>query len=60
MNLLVHLALILLAFEEIGLFNVIFWERKAGFGKLMKNVCDAGFSQKRGRNAALGPPFQTL
>jgi len=29
---------------EIGLFNVFYWERKAGFWKLMKNVLDAGFS----------------
>ena len=26
----------------------------------MKNVQDAGFSRKRGRNAGSGPPFQTL
>ena len=50
----------LLAFVEIRLFNVFFWERKAGFGKLMKNVRDAGFSRKRGGNAGSGPPFQTL
>ena len=46
----------LLAFVEIRLFNVFFWERKAGFGKLMKNVRDAGFSRKRGGNAGPGPP----
>ena len=50
----------LLAFVEIRLFNVFFWERKAVFGKLMKNVGDAGFSRKRGGNAGSGPPFQTL
>ena len=33
----------LLAFVEIRLINVFLWERKAGFGKLMKNVWDAGF-----------------
>ena len=33
----------LLAFVEIRLINVFLWERKAGFGKLMKNVRDAGF-----------------
>ena len=32
----------LLAFVEIRLFNVFLWERKAGFGKLMKNVRVAG------------------
>ena len=36
-----------LAFVEIRLFNVFFWDRKAGFGKLMKNV----------RNAGTGPPL---
>ena len=45
----------LLAFVEIRLFNVFFWERKAVFGKLMKNVGDAGFSRKRGGNAGSGP-----
>ena len=50
----------LLAFVEIRLFNVFLWERKAGFGKLMKNVRDAGFLRKRGRKAGSGPPFQTL
>ena len=33
----------LLAFVEIRFFNVFFWERKTGFGILMKNVRDAGF-----------------
>ena len=33
----------LLAFVEIRLINVFLWGRKAGFGKLMKNVRDAGF-----------------
>ena len=47
----------LLAFVEIRLFNVFFWERKAVFGKLMKNVGDAGFSRKRGGNAGSGPPL---
>ena len=46
----------LLAFVEIRLFNVFFWERKAGFGKLMKNVRNAVFSPKRGGNAGSGPP----
>ena len=46
-----------LAFVKIRLFNVFFWERKAGFGKLMKNVRNAGFSRKRGRNAGSGPPL---
>ena len=32
----------LLAFVEIRLFNVFFWERKTVFGKLMKKVGDAG------------------
>ena len=50
----------LLASVEIRLFNVFFWERKAGFGKLMKNLRDAGFSRKRGGNAGSGPPFQTV
>ena len=50
----------LLAFVEIRLFNVFLWERKAGFGKLLTNVRDAGFSRKRGGNAGSGPPFQTL
>ena len=27
------------------------------FGKLMKNVGDAGFSRKRGGNAGSGPPL---
>ena len=49
--------LYLLAFVEIRLFKVFFWERKAGFGKLMKNLRDAGFSRKRGRNAGSGPPL---
>ena len=35
-------------------------QRKAGFGKLMKSVRDAGFSPKRGENAGSGSPFQTL
>ena len=47
----------LLAFVEIRLFNVFFWERKAGFGKMVKNVRDTGFSQKRGGNAGSGPPL---
>ena len=47
----------LLAFVEIRLFNVFLWERKAGFGKLMKNVRDAGFSRKRGGNAGSGSPL---
>ena len=47
----------LLAFVEIRLFNIFFWERKAVFGKLMKNVGDAGFSRKRGGNAGSGPPL---
>ena len=50
----------LLAFVEIRLFNVFFWGKKAVFGKLMKNVGDAGFSRKRGGNVGSGPPFQTL
>jgi len=49
--------LYLLAFVEIRPFNVFFWERKAGFGKLMKNVRDAGFSRKTGGNAGSGPPL---
>ena len=47
----------LLAFVQIRLFNVFFWERKAGFGKLMKKVRDGGFSRKRGGNAGWGPPL---
>ena len=47
----------LLDFVEIRLLNVFFWERKAVFGKLMKNVGDAGFSRKRGGNAGSGPPL---
>ena len=47
----------LLAFVEIRLFNVFLWERKAGFGKLMKKVRDAGFSRKRGGNAGSRPPL---
>ena len=47
----------LLASVEIRLFNVFFWERKARFGKLMKNVRDAGFSRKTGGNAGSGPPL---
>ena len=47
----------LLAFVEIRLFNVFLWEKKAVFGKLMKNVGDAGFSRKRGGNAGSGPPL---
>ena len=39
----------LLAFVEIRLFNVFFWERKAGFGKLMKNVRNA----KKGRECGI-------
>ena len=46
----------LLAFVEIRLFNVFFWERKAGFGKLMKNVRDAGFSRKRERECGIRIP----
>ena len=52
-----HLSFILLAFVEIRLFNAFFWERKAVFGKLMKNVGDAGFSRKTGGNAGSGPPL---
>ena len=52
-----HLKTALLAFVEIRLLNVFFWERKAGFGKLMKNVQNAGFSRKKGGNAGSGPPF---
>ena len=37
--------------------NVFFSERKAEFGKLMKNVRDAGFSRKRGGNAGSGSPL---
>ena len=47
----------LLAFVEIRLFTVFFLERKAVFGKLMKNVGDVGFSRKRGQNAGSGPPL---
>ena len=50
----------LLAIVEIRLFNVFFWKRKAVFGKLMKNVRDAGLSRKRGGNAGSGPRFQSL
>ena len=46
----------LLAFVEMRLFNVFFWERKAGFGKLMKNVRDAGFSRKKGREYGIRTP----
>ena len=46
----------LLAFVEIRLFNVFFWERKAVFGKLVKNLGDAEFSWKRGGNAGSDPP----
>jgi len=46
----------LLAFVEIRLFNEFLWEKKkAGFGKLIKNMRDAGFSQKRGGNAGSRP-----
>ena len=47
----------LLAFVKIGLFNVFFWQRKAEFGKLMKNVRDSGLSRKRDENAGSGPPL---
>ena len=47
----------LLAFKESRLFNVFFWERKAAFGKLMKNVRDARVARKRGGNAGSGPPL---
>ena len=50
----------LLAFVEIRLFNVSFWERKAGFRKLMKNVRDTGFSRKRAGMRDQDPPFPTL
>jgi len=46
----------LLAFVEIRHFDIFFWERKAGFGKLMKNVWDARFLRKRGGNVGSGPP----
>ena len=36
---------------------IMYQERKAGFGKLMRNVQDAGFSRKRGGNAGSGPPL---
>ena len=48
---------LLLAFVEIRLFNVFFWERKARFRKLMKNARDAGFSRKGGGNAGPGLPL---
>ena len=35
-------------------------KKKAVFGKVMKNVGDAGFSRKRAGNAGSGPPLQTL
>ena len=36
-------------------------KEKAVFGKLIKNVGDAGFSRKRDGNAGSGPPpFHTL
>ena len=47
----------LLSFVEIALFNVFFWERKAGCRKLMKNVRDAGFSWKTSGNAGAGHPL---
>ena len=47
----------LLAFVEIRFFNVFFLERKAVFGKLMKNMGDAGFLRKRGQNVGSGPPL---
>ena len=50
----------LLAFVEIILFNVFLWERKAGFGKLMKNMRDAGFWRKGAGMRDQDPPFQTL
>ena len=34
---------------------MIFLGRKAGFGKMVKNVRDAGFSRKRVWNAGSGP-----
>ena len=37
----------LIAFVEIRLFNVFFWERKTRFKKLMKNVHNVVFSRKR-------------
>ena len=46
----------LLAFVEIRLFNVFFWESKAVFRKLMKNMGDTGFTRKRGGNEGSGPP----
>ena len=46
----------LLAFVQIRPSNVFFWERKAGFGKLMKHVRDAALSRKRGGNAESAPP----
>ena len=56
----------LLAFVEIRLSNVFFWETKPGFGIVMKKVRDAGISRKWSGNAESRPPpppppsFQTL
>ena len=51
----------LLAFVEIfRLFNVFFWQRKVGFGKLMKNVRDADSREKGAEMRDRDPPFQTL
>ena len=47
----------LLPSVEVRLLKVFFWERKAGFGKMVKNVWDTGFSRKRVGNAGSGPPL---
>ena len=53
----INIHLTFISFFEIRLFNALFWERKAGFGKLMKNVRDARFTRKRGGNAGSGLPL---
>ena len=52
-----HLTFITFKFVEITLFNAFFWEKKAGFGKLMKNVRDAGLCEEyRFRNPSFPDP----
>ena len=45
----INLKLHLLAFEEIGLFNAFFWERKVVFGKLMKKGRECRIRTPRSR-----------
>ena len=57
-----YLKIHLLAFLEIRLFKVLFWERKTGLGIVMKNCVGCRILVKKERECGkrTPPPFQTF